>query len=342
MNNKTFWISAANVMACLGVIILHCNSVFWSFPKGLTWYTSNFLETFFYWPVPVFFMISGATLIDYRDRYSTESFLKKRFFRTGIPFLFWSFISVVFRVLVSKWPLEGIIDIIAGIITTKYIDIYWFFIPLFTCYLSIPLLSAVKKELRIRSFFFVFICAFILNTFLPTVFALEGIPYNGNLPLPVAGGYIIYILAGYMISHTTLNRKHRAVIYCLGVLGWFLHFHGTTVLSFAAGELTGTMKGYLNFPAVLHSVGVFTAFRYFKWDNISRTYLGRLISLVSGYTFGIYLMHFYLVILIPIILHFEVGSIVWRTAGAAAIFVVCAIVSAIVSKIPVIKVLIGA
>lgn len=124
MNNKTFWISAANVMACLGVIILHCNSVFWSFPKGLTWYTSNFLETFFYWPVPVFFMISGATLIDYRDRYSTESFLKKRFFRTGIPFLFWSFISVVFRVLVSKWPLEGIIDIVAGIITTKYIDIY--------------------------------------------------------------------------------------------------------------------------------------------------------------------------------------------------------------------------
>lgn len=82
--------AAANVAACLGVIILHTNFVFWTKSRGRLWITSCFLETFFYWPVPVFFMLSGANLLDYRERYSTVEFLKKRISRTLIPFLFWS------------------------------------------------------------------------------------------------------------------------------------------------------------------------------------------------------------------------------------------------------------
>ncbi|MDD5922430.1 MAG: acyltransferase family protein, partial [Eubacteriales bacterium] len=89
-NNRIVWISAANVFATLAVVFLHCNGVFWTFPKGRLWYSSNFIETFFYWGVPVFFMISGATLMDYRRKYSTSHFLKKRFNRTFIPFIIWS------------------------------------------------------------------------------------------------------------------------------------------------------------------------------------------------------------------------------------------------------------
>jgi len=89
MSEKKSWIAAANVCACLGVIILHTNRIFWSFPSGHLWYTANFLETFFYWPVPVFFMISGASLIDYRERYSTKIFFEKRLQRTLIPCLYY-------------------------------------------------------------------------------------------------------------------------------------------------------------------------------------------------------------------------------------------------------------
>ena len=61
LKNKLY-ISVANVFACISVIILHANGIFWTRPSGRLWITSNFLETIFYWPVPIFFMLSGVTL----------------------------------------------------------------------------------------------------------------------------------------------------------------------------------------------------------------------------------------------------------------------------------------
>lgn len=48
------------------------------------------IEVLFYWAVPIFFMLTGATLMRYRERYDTKTFLLKRFQRTVIPFLAWS------------------------------------------------------------------------------------------------------------------------------------------------------------------------------------------------------------------------------------------------------------
>jgi surface polysaccharide O-acyltransferase-like enzyme len=62
---KLVYIAALNVLGALGVVLLHANNVFWSRPKGTLWLSANLIETFFYWPVPIFFMITGATLIDY-------------------------------------------------------------------------------------------------------------------------------------------------------------------------------------------------------------------------------------------------------------------------------------
>ena len=56
------------------------------------------IESVFYSAVPVFFMITGATLMDCRKRYSTAVFLKKRFTRTVIPYLGWVLFELVFCV----------------------------------------------------------------------------------------------------------------------------------------------------------------------------------------------------------------------------------------------------
>ena len=60
------------------------------------WYdihTAPFKQSFifevgFFWTVPIFFMLNGATLFDYRSRYSTKEFLLQRAKRVLIPFLF--------------------------------------------------------------------------------------------------------------------------------------------------------------------------------------------------------------------------------------------------------------
>ena len=95
-NNREYFIDTLTILSCIAVVFLHTNGIFWTHPSGRLWLTSNVIESFFYFAVPVFFMISGATLLEYRQRYSTLTFLKKRFLRAFVPFICWSFLQLLF------------------------------------------------------------------------------------------------------------------------------------------------------------------------------------------------------------------------------------------------------
>ena len=57
------YLSVLSVFSCLAVVILHTNSVFWTFSYDSYWWKSNLVESAFYFAVPIFFMISGCNLI---------------------------------------------------------------------------------------------------------------------------------------------------------------------------------------------------------------------------------------------------------------------------------------
>lgn len=340
-NRKISWISTANILACLGVIILHTNGVFWTFPQGKVWYTSNFTETFFYWPVPVFFMISGATLLNYRNRYPTKVYFAKRFVKVVIPFCFWSLFSLVWHIVVygnSIDSLNGIKSILSGLLNARYNTKYWFFIPLFSVYLSIPLLSAVSEQLRKKTFAFTAAAAFILISVMPTFFSLLGMEYNTSLNVSACGGYIIYVLLGYLICNTDLKPVHRWIVYALGIIGWFIHFEGTSYLSLSAGAIDTTFKDYLNFPTVMQSIGIFVFIKYANWDKIANGKLSTFAVKISKYTFGVYLIHQYVLYTVqckfPALIGFDVGNIPLGLLTSLLIFSVCLLISWLLSEIP--------
>lgn len=61
-----------------------------------------FIEALFYFAVPVFFMLTGATLINYRKRYGTGTFFKKRLLKTLVPFIIWSIIGICWSIFYTK------------------------------------------------------------------------------------------------------------------------------------------------------------------------------------------------------------------------------------------------
>lgn len=337
---KVFWISAANVAACISVVILHSNGIFWSFPSGRLWYTSNFLETFFYWAVPVFFMISGTTLLEYRKKYTTKIYFQKRITRTVFPFIVWSVLAVLYRWLDSRWPMDGIRYLVSNVFNTKFMSIYWFFIPLFAAYLVIPLLAAVEDQLKEQVYLYAVIIIFLFVSLLPTIFSLLGIEYNVDIQMPFGGGYVLYVLLGYLISRREMPRNVRAVVYVLAVFGWALQYFGTSTVSIPAGKIVSTFKGYTNFPAVLQAVGVFTAFRYIPWEKIMNGKTRTAVNNLSKYTFGVYLIHYFIIDKL-----IESGvdnqSILFRTVGAFAIFVASALICWLLSMIPIVRKCVG-
>ena len=139
-NNRHFYISCLNVLSSVAVVALHANGGFWSYRDDHSWAISNFIECAFYFAVPVFFMLTGATLFDYPDKYDTKTFIKKRMEKAVIPFLFWGAFAFFQKSL--KDPQGFFINerrfdaIFNGIVGAGYVPVYWFFVPLFCIYLS--------------------------------------------------------------------------------------------------------------------------------------------------------------------------------------------------------------
>lgn len=337
-SKRILYFSVLNVVACIGVVLLHCNGVFWNHPTGRAWVTANLIETLFYFPVPIFFMLSGATLIDYSQRYSTKVFMKKRLMKTVIPFLIWSVLAATYCFARAREAYTwGPRSIIVNIFQTNFMPVYWFFLPLFAIYLSMPILTKIQDKLK--TFKYAIIIGLIFVAILPLTCRLIGIEYNAELTPPPVLGYMIFVFLGYVLSKTELSKKQRYLIYLAGVIGWAMQFFGTMLLTAPDGEISMMFKGYNNLPSVLQAVAVFVFFKHLSYDGIKRRLPGfeKAVAVVAGLTFGIYLVHEYLIWLLPAWFGWDAGSIVFRTVGAILIFVLAAGITYLIKKLPVVR-----
>lgn len=226
-----------NIIACISVVALHVNNAFWTFSYERYWVTSNLIQCVFFFAVPIFLMLSGATLMDYRDRQTTKNYFKKRFLRAGIPFLVWSVIAILWYALRGDtWFFENshaitVLKPLDVIFNSGAQSVYWYFIPLFSVYLAIPVLSAIPKDRRKNIFGYAILVAFFTESIIPLFCDLTGINMNRNLNMPVLYSFLFLAVVGYYITRYPISKKIRIIIYILGVIGLALHFFGTLILS---------------------------------------------------------------------------------------------------------------
>lgn len=74
-------------------------------------------------------MITGANLLDYRQRYDTKTFLIKRAKKTVFPYIFWSFIGIGFNICMHnlQWNNVTIKYVITGLVNGgSIVTTYWF------------------------------------------------------------------------------------------------------------------------------------------------------------------------------------------------------------------------
>ncbi len=324
--NKKTYISMLNVISALAVVLLHMSG-FWSFspPVRKGWVLANLIETVFYFAVPIFFMISGATLINYREKYSTKQFFKKRFAKTFIPFIFWSVFGLIFIICQTKdIPSDlNLFSFFNSIINCKYTTIYWFFPALFSVYFAIPVLSAIPNEKRKGVFGYAIIIGFILNSLLPFVFSFTNgkINHNYAFNMPMASGYIIFVLIGYYVDNYEIKKPIRLLIYTLGIIGLLVHFFGTWYLTEKAGTINSFFKGYTAPPCLLYSSAIFIFFKYFDFAKMPNKII-KIITYFRGQTFGVYLIHIYLIRLYTnnVVIDFKGYSYLYSTVGAIIVF----------------------
>ena len=334
------FITVLSVVSALAVVFLHVNGVYWHFDANtFTWRSANVIECVFYFAVPVFFMIAGANLIDYRDRYSTKEYCKKRAVKTVIPFLVWTALGTVYRLVLREiaWTDLSFGYLVNGFFNSTLVGVYWFFFPLFGVYACIPLLSAVEKEKRKSLCTGLAILCFVCNCLIPFILTLCNAPFSWPVTVSVGSGYLLYVLTGYLLKNNTPSAPLRAALYALALAGLLLHIFGTLRLSAAAGEIVSAFKGYNNVPCILYATGIFVLIKQLSAYILRFSAVSKAFSFLGRYTFAVYLMHWYVLNVFAKLPFFNTYALSYRLFMPFAVFGICVLAASVMRKIPVLR-----
>ena len=330
---KKNYISILNVLACIGVVILH------TFETGYT-SDANFvfevlIRAIAYCAVPVFFMITGATLIDYRERYDTKTFFKKRLLKVIIPLIIWSIIYFIINFFKGKFSINDLSFkfVFEYFFLVKTNPIFWFFVVIIGIYLAIPVISLIPQESRRKDFLYIIIITFVFNQFLPDLLYHLNLNYNYDLKFPLTySGWISFIFIGYYIDKYEIVKKHRVIIYVLGIIGFLTMVVPTIFISYHKNESCSWFDEYYDAPCVLYSASVFLFFKSKINNNQIVTKIMPFFNFVAPTTLGIYVLH---IAIRDFLRYFYTYSYFgMNLVLTLSILTICLIVVKIVQKIP--------
>lgn len=330
---KKNYISILNVLACIGVVILH------TFETGYT-SDANFvfevlIRAIAYCAVPVFFMITGATLIDYRERYDTKTFFKKRLLKVIISLIIWSIIYFIINFFKGKFSINDLSFkfVFEYFFLVKTNPIFWFFVVIIGIYLAIPVISLIPQESRRKAFLYIIIITFVFNQFLPDLLYHLNLNYNYDLKFPLTySGWISFIFIGYYIDKYEIVKKHRVIIYVLGIIGFLTMVVPTIFISYHKNESCSWFDEYYDAPCVLYSASVFLFFKSKINNNQIVTKIMPFFNFVAPTTLGIYVLH---IAIRDFLRYFYTYSYFgMNLVLTLSILTICFIVVKIVQKIP--------
>ncbi len=298
---RLIWIDLLNIIACASVLLLHCtNSEVHNFSgtPSVDWCIGLTTHSFFLWPVNVFFMISGFTLIRNISLCTINSlegvkvFYNKRMKRLAVPLLSWNILYMILyfvRTHINGEDIMPISELVKKFVLFDYNGFMWFFVPLLMIYLAMP-----------------FIAVFILNSSrnLLRLFLFIGLLMGGIPPIDttfsakadltdiylMGSRFIYFIVAGYYVGHYKLSFRTRKLIYTSSILCMVVMFIGTALLTLHNPLHYKYFIQYTNIPCTLSAIGVFTYFRYYNWNKLTNKLSPDYLAQFSSLSLGIYLI----------------------------------------------------
>lgn len=329
------------IIACLMVVFFHMNGIVYTFSDTVSWKISVIERCIVYSAIPIFFMLSGAKLMEYRNRYSTKQYIQKRLLRVGIPFLFWNLFYIVYqRVLTPELSFHSVKEFVSMFLNSQFQERYWFFYPLFAVYAAIPVISLVLQVKDHRKYlWFAVYLTFILNWVLKPLCGLLGVQFNSHLMMPVCGGYMMYAVFGYLISTEQWGRTKRIVLYLLALISGIFAICYTVNASEAAGKTVQSLFSYNYFPSALTGAAIFVFVKHL-FDKPVKIGTGRpakAIRIVSSCCMGVWLSHSMAITLVSYFTHLPSSNYIYRFLLPPVVFAACVAGTYVVKKIPILK-----
>ncbi len=330
------YIDFMNIFACFGVVCLHCSGIVFQFAQTRAWFVSMFVQTVFHFAVPVFFMISGTTLLEYRARYSTKTFFRKRFAKTGIPFLFWSLFYLFYPAVFGSAEMPNFDAVRNAIFNNGASYIFWFFYAIFGIYLSMPILSLLAKPENFRQIGYLCLLSYFFGGIFPCITRFVQ-PINDGVVPTIATGYLGYIFLGWLIRHEQFSRRTRILIYISGVGGALLMFFGTWLLSRKTGELDVFFMGYASVACFPLSAAVMLFSKHCCWERVYKIIPQKVVRAFAVASLGVYVLHMLLLTLVEHLGILATHPVYYMAIVPFLVYFAGVGIVLLLSKIPIVK-----
>lgn len=327
------YIDVANVLAIIAVLYLHCNGIVHHYTPTSAWAQSLVIEVLCYWAVPIFFMNSGITLLNYRSRYSTRTFFKKRFMGAMLPFLFWSVVFLIYYQHSGRLQIGSVKEGLNAILLTKVEPTFWFFLPLFGLYLWMPVFNALKERRDVIRYLAVISVLFV--SVITPIFTHYGIATISASWMGIANGNIIFVPVGIIINEHVFTKRERYTIYGLAVLACIIRYGFTYQASMAAGQTVFRFSGYTGIPSLILGAAVFIFIKSVDWEaRFGARFVNTILPKLSSLTLGVYILHMFIYRWLVNAFGINQSGMAWRLLGPIAIYLIGIALAAAIKKVP--------
>ena len=289
------------------------------------------------WGVPVFVMISGALFLDKRP--NLKDIFKKHVLKIIIVIIFWAVAYNLFYYIQTVFLTHKINRDFFKIFSIKTLlngqTHFWFLYMILGLYLIVPFLCKLTECKKTEIYFL--ILSFLFSFLIPQCINIAGRAFKpfaesmnialNNMFMFFVMGYSGYFVLGYFLNTTEIKKNTRIIVYILGIIGAIY-----TILT----------QSYDNFNinVLLMSISIFVFFKTHLNILPKKEKTLKLILFLSKCSFGVYLIHPYIIEAVNILFGFSVLSfnpIISIPLLALFVFGISLSISAILNKIPLVK-----
>lgn len=294
---RVIWADLLKIFAIYGVIIIHSSAPYLvQYDKRETyWWAGNLYDSFYRWCIPIFFMLSGAFILEQVQKESVRHFLLKRFKRICVPFLFWSALYFLWRVSVNKEQIS-FIDILRLFIKEPAYYHLWFIYSLIGLYFLSPFIGIYLKHATKGNIRFFLLSWFIFGSLLPTIESLFSIETYLSIATPSSIFYYTgYFILGYLLKSIHVKSRWLIFLVLLFIAAFVLTVYGTYYLTVKVrdGLFNEVLYEYYSVNVLIMSIPIFLIIKSIRWPDalIECKIMNFLFHSLALCIPGIYLVH---------------------------------------------------
>lgn len=294
MPASAVWIDNARIVAIAAVVLLHVAVVVLNdqVTGSDGWWSATLLYSAVRWGVPVFVIVSGATLLGYGKVEQPGTFYRKRMSRILIPVLFWSAFYVLWAAAkpLAKGQAVNWEALFLSWAAGRPAHHLWFMYMIVGLYLITPWLRRAMQDMptAMLKWSALGLMALVAVDLLARQFGLANGPPSFLLWFVE---YIPYFLLGaYALRHMPEQVAQPARAWaCLAVVAVVMILGYPLLITHGEPDWAAYWHENLGVAVIATTLALLPILRSWR-----RPLLGARTAKVAGYTFGIYLVHLFL------------------------------------------------